>query len=391
MVCDTKLYNILEIEPNSTESEIKKAYRKMATIWHPDKHKTNKEIATEKFKEINEAYEVLSNKDKRKLYDKYGENMNNPQFTNENIFDGMMGGMGFEHMMSGMNGNNMSEFMNKKTNNKTIHPVIINISINEIFTGFNKKISIKFKQKCPNCEVVFKTCSECNGKGVKVKMQQIGPMIQHCRTTCNKCSQTGKIKSKNNCNNCNKSGTIPITKEHIIVFNKNDDYNEIITLKQMGDYNFETKTQDDIHIKFEIKKSEYNIKTHDIIYNYKINISNALMIKNIYFKHPNEKIYLFQSDTCIRSNDVKIIPKLGLPSKYSYGNLIIKFEYKYPEHIIKNEEELTNYLFDEKNETYDTYETIKLIDLEQFKNETNNQDDNIKHHKGGHTQQCQQM
>lgn len=73
MVADTKYYNTLGVAPTATLEEIKKAYRKLALKWHPDRNKDNEKAATAKFKELSEAYEVLSDEKKRKLYDQYGE------------------------------------------------------------------------------------------------------------------------------------------------------------------------------------------------------------------------------------------------------------------------------------------------------------------------------
>ena len=70
---NTKYYDLLGISKNATQAEIKKAYRKMAIKWHPDKNLNNKDKADAKFKEISEAYQVLSDKEKKKIYDKYGE------------------------------------------------------------------------------------------------------------------------------------------------------------------------------------------------------------------------------------------------------------------------------------------------------------------------------
>ena len=92
-----ELYNLLGVEKTADENQIKKAYRKLALKWHPDKNKDNKEEAETKFKEISEAYAILSDTKKRELYDKYGmEGVNNdgPQINPEDIFQNIFGGMG---------------------------------------------------------------------------------------------------------------------------------------------------------------------------------------------------------------------------------------------------------------------------------------------------------
>jgi DnaJ family protein A protein 2 len=105
---DTKLYDLLELEPNAGESEIRKAYYKMAKLHHPDKlQETEKETAEEKFKEIKFAYEVLSDKSKRDVYDRYGleglkDGVGGTEF--EDIFSHLFGGGGMGGGMGGMGG-----------------------------------------------------------------------------------------------------------------------------------------------------------------------------------------------------------------------------------------------------------------------------------------------
>lgn len=89
MVVDKEYYDILEISPTADEKEIKKAYKKMALKWHPDRHLENKEVAEEKFKQIAQAYQVLSDPEKRKIYDQYGK---------KGIEGGMGSGSGFQNM-----------------------------------------------------------------------------------------------------------------------------------------------------------------------------------------------------------------------------------------------------------------------------------------------------
>ena len=87
-------YDVLEISKDADENEIKKSFRKMATKWHPDKNLNNREEATEKFKEISQAYEILSDPEKKEKYDKYGDDMDKMPDMSEmfNPFEGLFGG-----------------------------------------------------------------------------------------------------------------------------------------------------------------------------------------------------------------------------------------------------------------------------------------------------------
>ena len=366
---NTELYDVLEIKSTATEQEIKTAYRKLATKWHPDKNPKNKEEATKMFQQIQEANEILSDPEKRNQYDNHGLNG-----SNGNMPD--MGGFNpFADMMGGFMGNN-----NRTKEEKQI--INLKITLENIFNGFTKKFKITSKNKCMDCNASVLKCNECNGVGSKMMIKQHGMMMQQLQIPCQKCNKTGKITNKSNCNNCNGCGIINKITEQEIIFNKNDDYLKQIRLVGLGNYNFNTKKNDDLYIQFEVQKmDDYEIRSHDLIKIYTIDIKNALTGFNIHIHHPNGKSYNLINHFPIKDNDIKVIPKLGIPSSYSSGDLIIKFIYNYPKQLLKSLDEYMSII-----EVYNSnYETIELLDYEKYKNE-NNEDEKQQPH-----QQCQQM
>jgi DnaJ family protein B protein 4 len=149
MVVDNTYYNYLGIKPNADENEIKKAYKKLALKWHPDKNLTNKEVAERKFKEISEAYDVLIDSEKRQLYDKFGkEGMQN---GNTNNFGGQHG---FKFSSNNVDPNKVfSSFFGSSSpfddnifshfqhiTKEDVH--IINVSLEDLFVGLTKKFKI---------------------------------------------------------------------------------------------------------------------------------------------------------------------------------------------------------------------------------------------------------
>jgi DnaJ homolog subfamily A member 2 len=350
MVCETELYDILEINPNASEDDIKKSYKKLAFKYHPDRNKNSD--SKEKFQKIQTAYETLIDKNKRELYDKYGKNMDKQQ-EQENHFNP------FSNLFDMMNGNvqHRQQNVNKQT-------VPIQISIEDLYTGCIKKLRITSKQKCENCNATVTKCQSCNGNGFKMMIRQMGPMMQQIQVECEECNKTGKKINKSNCNNCKGHGTIKHTFERELVLNKNEDYLKEFKFENIGDYNFETKKNNDIYIQIKLKENIFKINKYDIIFEYSINLHNALTGKNIVFEHPNKKNYIFTTNNCIKDNSVKIIPKLGLPTDYSFGNLIIKFNYNYPTELLTIEE-LKNSFIDEED---CDYEKLNLMDIEEYKN-----------------------
>jgi DnaJ-class molecular chaperone len=352
-------YDILGVEKSADESEIKKAYRKLATKWHPDKNPKNVEEATEKFKEISQAYNILIDKENREKYDKYGDDMDNiPDMSGFNPFEDLFKGFGG----MGMNMNNNNEDI------KTIKEVPIKITVENIFEGLNKKVKIKSQKKCDKCDVEMKKCNECDGRGINIRIIQRGPMIQQMQSPCNKCKQTGRIKKSSKCEICKGKGIIERPEELTIKINKRADYMTPIILRRKGNYNFETMRDDDIHIKLEFKENEnYNIKKYDIIYNYMINIKDALCSDKLYLEHPNGRTYLIKNESIIKQGDIRVIEKLGLPNEYSNGNLVIKFEYIYPKGQLSYKgfnDFINNYRVDKNND----YEIIEMKDISNYNN-----------------------
>jgi DnaJ family protein A protein 2 len=231
MVQDTKLYDILEIKSDATDDIIKKAYRKLSFKWHPDKNQDNQEIATEKFKEISEAYTILSDPEQRASYDRDGyDSLKNPQggqhFNPNDIFEqffGNFGGQGFPGQ--GFPGQG---FPGQGFGQRQEHCMVEKeVGLDEIFSM--KTISVTYKQKiyCKKCngngtkDGASSKCTSCGGAGKKVQVMQRGNMVQQMVVPCNDCGGRGERVSKNNaCQDCNgekiqikeKSVDIPLTK-----------------------------------------------------------------------------------------------------------------------------------------------------------------------------------
>ena len=188
-------YKILGVEKNASESEIKKAYRKSAIKYHPDKNPGD-QSAENKFKQAAEAYEVLGNNDKRAKYDQFGHaafdgsggfgaggmNMDDIFSQFGDIFGGAFGGFG------GFGGS--SQRRSKGTNLR----IKVSLTINEIANGVNKKIKVSRKIQAPGNE--YSTCHQCGGSGQVTQITNTILGRMQSTTTCNACSGTGKIVTK---------------------------------------------------------------------------------------------------------------------------------------------------------------------------------------------------
>ncbi len=224
-------YEILGVEKNADKEEIKKAYRKLALKYHPDRNPGDK-AAEEKFKEAAEAYEVLSNDEKRARYDQYGHagvggaagggfsmDLNDIISHFGDIFGGGFGG-GFSSGFSGFSGFGGSGKRVVKGSNLRVK---VKLTLKEIAEGVEKKIKVKKYIACSSCNGTgaegnsgTKTCSQCHGTGTVTRISNTFLGQMQTSSTCPTCNGTGKV-IVNKCKSCNGEGVI--AGEEVITIN----------------------------------------------------------------------------------------------------------------------------------------------------------------------------
>ncbi len=239
-------YDVLGVSKDASPEEIKKAYMKLAMQHHPDKNLNNKIESEKKFKEINEAYETLSDSQKKKNYDTYG--------NSDNPFNNAGGGRGgrqntgsFEDLFSFFTeggGEDIFGARQKQKKRSQISPknghdveIGLTITLKESFTGTKQKVNYSRFQSCSECKGMCgekgekpSECTQCKGTGVMTS-QQGWMSVQY---ECNKCDGEG-FNIKNTCKQCKGSGRIRINEETLVIIPAGIDTGNILRIYEMGD------------------------------------------------------------------------------------------------------------------------------------------------------------
>ncbi|EGW30371.1 uncharacterized protein SPAPADRAFT_63224 [Spathaspora passalidarum NRRL Y-27907] len=197
-------YQVLGVDKDATDKQIRSAYKQLSLKYHPDKNPGD-EQAHDKFIEIGEAYEVLSNAEKRKNYDQYGDPEGNPhggqQFDFGDMFGQFFGGGGGRQRQRGVRrGENVQ--------------VNLNVGLSDFYNGKITEFEVRMMNDCPTCEGTGSkdkekhTCDRCKGSGIITVQHQLGPgMVQQVRMQCDQCGGVGKVIT-HPCDKCKGHGVM---------------------------------------------------------------------------------------------------------------------------------------------------------------------------------------
>ena len=238
-------YEVLGVSKTASDDEIKRAYRGLAKKYHPDMNPGDKE-AEAKFKEANEAYDVLSDKEKRQKYDQFGHAAFDPSSGGGSGFGGF-GGFGdfsdlgdiFGSFFGGGFGGGGAQRRNAPTRGEDVG-VRLTVTFEEAAFGTKKDVSYHRIQKCSDCGgsgaakgTSAETCTVCGGSGQRRVTQRIGGMAFQSTTTCDSCRGTGKI-IKTPCSGCKGTGYVKVNKKLGVTIPAGIDDGERIALRSQG-------------------------------------------------------------------------------------------------------------------------------------------------------------
>lgn len=275
-------YDLLGVEKTASENDIKKAYRKLAMKYHPDKYSNasekEKKEAEEKFKEVNEAYQVLSDPDKRSKYDRFGHAAFENGGGGAGGFGGFGGFEGFgnaEDIFSSFFGGG-SPFGGGGSRRRGPEPgadlrVDVTLTLEDVAKGVEKEINYRRQAKCKTCNGTgaepgsnMKTCDKCNGTGrVKVNQRTIFGDFQSVEE-CDKCKGKGKIPEKK-CKSCNGTGLERETVKKTVKIPVGIEDGQRLRLTGMGDASREGGPNGDLYIFIHVKEHDFFVRHGDDI------------------------------------------------------------------------------------------------------------------------------
>ena len=275
-------YKILGVDKNASQEEIKSAFRKQAKKYHPDLNKDNPD-AQDKFKQVGEAYSVLSDENKRKMYDQYGSAAVDGSSASAGQgygayggFDGFQGfdpsDFGFDDIFSSFFGGGFNGFGgNSRTRARRGSDTLMKIKLkfDEAIYGTEKKINLDVIENCEECDgkggFNARTCSTCNGRGqVQTRTNSIlGPIMT--TTTCPDCHGTGKTFKKT-CSDCNGTGKVKINKDITINIPKGINTGDRLRVSGKGNPGENGGENGDLYLEFIVGGHEYFERENDDIY-----------------------------------------------------------------------------------------------------------------------------
>jgi molecular chaperone DnaJ len=379
-------YEILGVAKGASEEEIKKAYRKKAIQYHPDKNPGNKE-AEEKFKEAAEAYEVLSNTEKRQRYDQFGHAgvggaagggySGGGGFSMEDIFSqfgdifgGHFGGGGFSGFGGFGGGSRGGQQVNRGSNLR----VRVKLNLTEVAKGAEKKIKVRKSVACTHCNGTgadggssYSTCNTCKGSGTVTRITNTILGRMQTQSACPDCQGEGKIITKK-CTHCNGEGITQ--QEEVITINIPAGVQEGMQLSMSGKGNAARRggVNGDLLIVVEEETHPELIRDeNDLIFNLLLSFPTAALGGTVEIPTIDGRVKV-KIEPGTQPGKVLRLRGKGLPSvnQYGTGDLLVNISVYVPESLSRDERKTIEKL--EESDNFKANPSISKRIFERFKN-----------------------
>ena len=340
-------YKILGLEKGASTDDIKKAYRRLAHKYHPDKKSGDES----RFKEVNEAYQILSNDDKRRQYDAFGT-ADGFGFQGGNPFQGFDFDMGNAADMDDIfdmffGGGYQGRRKSYKRGSDLQY--IASITLEEAYNGTRKKIKFPTKVVCEKCtgkgfdkDKGVETCSTCGGRGeIKETRKTFFGSFAKVKE-CHDCFGTGE-KPKSVCDKCSGSGRVNGEREVEVDIVAGVSQDQIIKVANFGEAGERGASLGDLYIKINIKKHDvFERRGDDLYQNLEIEVLDILLGKSIEIKTISGKTIKVEIPVGFNLKDSLTVPDQGMPrfGSWGFGSLVLNFTVISPKKVSKRAKEL---------------------------------------------------
>ena len=312
------LYDRLGVQRNAGVDDIKKAYRNLAREHHPDKGGD-----PEKFKEIQEAHEILSDERRRQVYDATGSTNEQTQgppsgFPFSDIFSMFgMGGMGAPHQQNQRSGKGPSNLVN------------IPLKLENFYRGVEVAMNFKQEKKCRDCASSYSTCGVCGGMGVRMMAQRMGPMMMQTQVHCGPCGGKGQSGSSEGCSGC--GGKRMIVRERSLTVNVRPgmQVGERIVFEGECSETIDSDTPGDIVAQLQLQGSGFEWRGDDLLCSRTISYAESILgFERVLDDHPSggNPVYRWEGGPIIGGTVLTIVGG-GMPNKSGgFGDLKLRVE-----------------------------------------------------------------
>lgn len=377
-------YEILGVSKDANADEIKSAYRRLAKKWHPDVYATDTEAkkneAKNKFTEIQHAYEVLSDPQKRAAFDQYGSE-DGPQFStgagNAGFYSSGMGGFDtiFSDLFNVFSGGD-SRTRGRSANSPRIGEDIeiqITLTFEEACFGVNKEIKYKRVENCSSCKgtgakdgTALKNCDNCKGRGTVTVNQRTMFGVIKSEQVCNACRGRGRI-ILDNCRTCGGSGRVEKQRTVNVNIPAGVDNNQMLTIANEGNAGYFGAPSGNLIVVFKVLKHKYFIRSgYDLRLTLPIKISDAVLGAKIEVPVLGGGKIAIKIPEGTEDGTVLRVKKKGIKHlrRDAFGDMYITINIDIPKNLSNSEKKRYKELFNEFDKaTYDKVNKFKkLID-----------------------------
>lgn len=334
-ISNSRFYELLGVEKNASDDDLKKAYRRLAMRYHPDK--CSEDGAAEKFQEIQAAYEVLSNSEKRQVYDKYGEE-GIKEGMDGSRGGGMPGGFPFSSFFGGAFGGGGRE-TGVRRGEDAMHS--LSVSLEDLYNGKTSRLSMSKNVICAPCKGKggegVRTCTGCGGNGIRVVNRSMGFMQMQQQISCPDCSGEGEM-IKSRCTVCRGNKTVRETKTLEVHIEKGMVHGQKITFEGEGDQTPGILPGSVIIVLQQKEHTRFKREGENLHVTHFINLVEALCGFQFVFNHLDQRKLLIQQTPgqVIKPGDIKSVANEGFPNwkrPFDKGYLFIKFDVQFPDSL----------------------------------------------------------